>query len=432
MWEIRNVNLPDGQRACVQIERDKIVGITAEPRCVVYVDGNGYQLFPGFIDSHIHDRTSGYPEFDQPDIETVDSIVRGALAGGVTTVVAMPNPRRPTTTIEALERKISLLKGLAITYKLFFAATDDNDREIAQLVHYLEWVLGVKMYMEETTGNILVRKRENQRKAMIAAMLAGLPTLAHVGNQDMLERNRAALGNPVLTDHCRIRHPAVELSGTEIALQLQEEVGCPLHICHATLYDALVGVDRARQAGRPVTAEACVQHLVRHNGYLQGERGPFFKVNPPLRSPEDMRLLAEGVLQQQLADTIATDHAGHGWEAKMCGVYDKTPSGMTGVQTFFHIMFGFHLQGTISLETLIELTSAGPARLFGLNKGRIAVGADADLIIVDPDGEVEILDETMIAPSRWTPYHRIKYRGEIMAVVAMGQIHNSKLSTRNA
>ena len=122
--------------------------------------------------------------------------------------------------------------------------------------------------------------------------------------------------------------------------------------------------------------------------------------------------------------------APHKKKNKLVGVYDQIPSGMTGVQTFFHIMFSFYKQGVISLDTLIELTSAGPARIFGLKgKGAIKVGYDADMVIVDEDAEVEIRDEHMLSACGWTPYHGEKYPGEILGVVALGQLYNSRLAT---
>ncbi|MBI1961441.1 MAG: dihydroorotase family protein [Parcubacteria group bacterium] len=437
MWELRRVRLyPGGRLVCIQFHGTAFASITDRPQCERYVDGNGYLALPGFIDSHIHDRTSGYPEYDEPDVETVRTIVLAALAGGVTTVVAMPNPRKPTTTIEALERKIALIRDVAITYKLLFGATKDNTGEIAQLGNYLEWVLGVKLYMEPTTGDILVREIVDQRRVMASCAEAGLSVVSHVGNARMLEQNRAQFAEPHLTDHCTIRHPLVELDGTNTALQLARETGCRLHIAHATLPSALALIDNARLAGRLVTAEVCVQHLVRHDGFLQGLAGsltsaPLHKVNPPLRSAEDMRQLVTDALSGGRADTTATDHAPHSFQKKMRARYDDIPSGMTGLQTYFHIMFNFFAQGIISFERLIELTSRGPARIFGLaNKGRIEAGADADLVVVDPEAFVQIREGNTISPCGWTPYHGMECRGAIKAVVARGKLHNSQLTMR--
>lgn len=433
MLEIRNVVLPNGRRGCIQIQDGTIVGITDEPQYSGGIDGNGYLVLPGLIDGHVHDRVSGYPEFDEPDVENVATVARAAILGGVTTIIVMPNPKRPTTTIEALEHKLAAIGEQPITYDIHFGATPDNIGEIRQLKPYRPRVRGVKLYLAKTTGNVMITELADQVRAAEACLEVGLPAPTHAEDQVLLEANRASFGDrqPALADHCLIRSTEVEMSGVKRGLLIHEQTGCPIHFCHISAPESLLLIDDARQAGADVTVEVCPHHISRTNDDLLWSRGAFFKVNPALRTPGQMVELCDLTVHGDYVNSVGSDHAPHSLSAKYRMLYDDIPSGMTGVQTMFNILFDMVARGLMPLARFIELTSAGPARIFGYkNKGRIGVGADADLIIVDPAAEVEIRDEKMASPCRWTPYHGLVTRGAIMGVMAKGRLLSGDFSLR--
>ncbi len=374
------------------------------------------RVIPGMIDLHVHSRQPGG---DQK--EDWDHLWRAAVKGGVTTIVTMPNPKPEITTIDTLVLARQLAVKSLIKPLFWFGATPNNSDQI-RLAAKEPDVVGIKMFMGSSTGDLLVSKREDQRLIFQLGYELNLPVATHSEDEEMIKRNLAAFSKPTVQDHHLIRSAEAEIKAVKQALRLASEAKCQLHICHVSTPGSVKLIYAARKAGQKVSLEVAPHHLLLDCRSLKGSRGGFFKMNPPLRSPEEReKLYLQFCLG--LADTVGSDHAPHTKEEKSQSNYKDIPSGVPGVETMLPLLIEWAILSE-NWERLVAVSSFNASRILKIlgDRGSIAVGKRADLVLIDPQGETKITNETVASKCGWSPFAGQKLRGKIRATIVGGEV----------
>ena len=355
------------------------------------LDCRGLHILPGVIDSQVHFREPGLTH--KEDLETGS---RAAVLGGVTAVFEMPNTDPPTTSAEALADKLARAKGrMHCDFAFWVGGTHANVAEIAELER-LPGAAGIKVFMGSSTGNLLVAD-----DAGVLAILEATRRRAAFHSEDearLVERKGLRVpGDP--SSHPVWRDAIAALRSTERLIRLARQARAQVHVLHISTREEIALLQGAKDVA---SCEATPHHLTL-SAEDYARLGAKMQMNPPVRGPEHRagiwRGLADGVI-----DVIGSDHAPHTLEEK-ARRYPESPSGMTGVQTLIPIMLDHVAAGRLTLQRFVDLTSAGPARLFGIvGKGRIAAGYDADFTVVDLKRRETIRDAWIASRCGWTPY----------------------------
>src|SRR5579883_916906 len=356
------------------------------------------------IDSHVHFREPGATHK-----EDFASGTRAALAGGVTTILDMPNTQPSTDNREHLaEKKALAAKKAVVDYGLYLGATNSN---IEEALAISDQVVALKLYMGSSTGSLLVTEFAPLYRHFSTFPLHK-PIVVHAEDEQSL-KYFGSLGSK---DHNQSRPPLSAQIAVSRALAIAEKTGRALHIAHTTTARELELIREAKQKGVHVTCEVTPLHLFLSEED-QHRLGNFGKVNPPLRSASDRAALWTYL---DTIDTIATDHAPH-TRAEKNQPYEQAPSGMPGVQTMLPLLLTAASEGKVTLNEIVKRCVAHPARIFGLKtKGALAIGKDADIVLVNPDVEYELTDEQMLSKCGWTPFAGRKIRGRIEQVFLRG------------
>src|SRR5437868_6738943 len=357
------------------------------------IDCRGLHVLPGVIDSHVHMREPGLTH--KEDLETGS---RGAVLGGVTAVFEMPNTEPTTTTAATLADKVT--RGhhrMHCDFAFYVGATRENTHEFAMLER-LPGACAVKVFMGSSTGSLLIEDDEGVRNVFKAIRRRA----AFHSEDEYRLRERMHLrveGNP--GSHPVWRDAAAALMCTQRLIKLARETGKRVHVLHVTTRDEALFLAEHKDVA---TAEATPSHLTLAAPDCYQRLGTLAQLNPPIRDASHRDGLWQG-LAQGVIDSIGSDHSPHTREEKS-HLYPKTHSGMTGVQTLVPIMLDHVNAGRLSLARFVDLTSAGPARIYGIaRKGRIATGYDADLTVVDMKRRETVTDHWIASRSKWTPYN---------------------------
>lgn len=377
---------------------------TAEP-----MDCTGLHVLPGVIDSQVHFREPG-----PTHKEDLASGSAGAAAGGVTAFFEMPNTSPLTITAEAIDDKLSRADGRSWTDYAFYvggaAASIPNLPEL----EYKKGICGVKIFMGASTGDLLSPDDETIR----GILKAGRRVVAvHAEDNDRLQERAHLVADGVpVTMHPVWRDVEVCLKATQRILKLAEETRRRVHVLHITTGEEMELLGRHKHIA---SVETTPQHLTLCAPDDYERIGSRAQMNPPIRDAEQRDALWRAV-EAGIVDVIGSDHAPHTLEEKD-KPYPQSPSGMTGVQTLVPIMLNHVNEGRLTLERFVDMTSAGPARIFRIaGKGRIAVGYDADFTVVDMKADREITDSWIKSKSGWTPYDGKRVTAWPMATIIRG------------
>jgi dihydroorotase len=373
------------------------------------VDARGLHVLPGVIDAQVHFREPGFPH--KEDLATGTT---AAVLGGVTAVLEMPNTEPPTTSAERLGDKIGRLRGRArCDVGFFVGASPDNLGELHQL-EVLPGCVGVKVFMGSSTGTLLV----SDDPSLARVLSEGHRRVAvHAEDEDRLNaRKHLATGNA--QQHPVWRDAETALNATWRILALARRFGRRVHVLHVTSGDELPVIAECRDLA---TCEVTPQHLTLAAPDCYERLGTRAQMNPPIRDASHREALWAGI-NGGLIDVIATDHAPHTLDEK-ARPYPSSPSGMPGVQTLLPVMLDHVAAGRLSLERLVDLVCAGPARVWGIaGKGRLAVGYDADLTLVDLAASRVLRDSDMASRAGWTPFDGMRVTGWPMITIVRGRI----------
>jgi dihydroorotase len=385
---------------CIGISDGKIAAISEGLDGDTVYDFGNKLVIPGAIDAHVHLRDPGATHK-----EDFASGSLAALHGGVTCVLDMPNTKPPTTTAESLREKKALAESKSfVDFGLFAGVQPGCDIESLSR----EGAVGFKLYMAGTTGELAAESLENVADELRAVASTGKILAVHAEDEGL--RGKGAESS--LADHLKNRSNECETSAIRKLLGLRVE-GLRAHVCHVSARESLPLLAQAPN----ITSEITPHHLL-----LDGDAklGSFGKVNPPLRRREDRQALFAALVDGRF-EVIASDHAPHTIEEKEED-FDYAPCGMPGVETTLPLMMQLVRERHITIADVVRRMCERPAELHRLNKGRIEVGYDADLVVLDPTASREIKADNLHHKCAWTPYEgrsgifpkAVFLRGEIM------------------
>ncbi|MFA7653926.1 MAG: amidohydrolase family protein [Candidatus Magasanikbacteria bacterium] len=393
---------------------------------------NNLIALPALIDPHVHFRTPGAEH--KEDWITGSS---AAFAGGVTTVIDMPNNNPPAIDYVSLISKKKIIddqitqSGRPLKYYLYLGATPTNWTEFEKC-H--DEVIGIKLFMGASTGNLLVDKLTDQEKIFAEAARLNMLVAVHAEDEEIIKaKSQQFIANSV-NDHSKIRSRSAAVKAVSQAIALAEKYGTRLYVCHVSTADEIEIIKSAKARGVKVFAEVTPHHLfLNQNAYES--LGALAQMNPPLRTPEDQNALWQAI-NEGIIDTIGTDHAPHTLEEK-AKPYPTSPSGVPNIENYLALLLNAAGQSLarrsyagntknnnkitldnqpnnnynigakaakISLEKIVELTHDNPQKIFNLPK-------NDDWVVVDLDKEKTIKNEDQKTKCGWSPYAGMKLKG---------------------
>ena len=394
---ITNAELADGRVVDVRVAGERIDAVAADLDPAAgekVVDAVGNLLLPSAIDAHVHFREPGFSHK-----ETWETGTRSAAAGGVTTVIDMPNTSPATVTGDAFDAKAAAAEAACIDYGLNGGVTGGWDPD--SLFDRPLCALG-EVFLADSTGDMGVAP-DDFEAAVDHAVDEGVTVTVHAEDETLFDESvrdgdAGGEGRAANADlWSAYRTAEAEAEAVEYATGVGQELGADIHIAHTSTPE---GIDAAVDGG--ATCEVCPHHLYLSRDDLD-DLGTYGRMNPPLRSEDRREAVFERVADGTV-DIVATDHAPHTREEKDAGLWDA-PSGVPGVETMLPLLLESARQGDLSYERVVDLVAHTPAERFDLDaKGRIEVGRDADLVLVDPDNPQEIRGDDIHSKSGWTPF----------------------------
>ncbi len=371
-------------------------------------DCTGLHILPGVIDTQVHFREPGMTHK-----EDLESGSRSAVMGGVTAVFEMPNTDPLTIDDGALADKIGRAIGrMHCDFAFFVGGTADNSGRVAEY-EMLPGCAGIKVFMGSSTGTLLIPD-----DASLRAILENIRRRAsfHAEDEPRLNERKGERieGDP--RSHPVWRDPVAALRATTRLIALARETGKRVHVLHVSTAEE---IDLLAAHKDVATVEVTPHHLTLVAPECYERLGTRAQMNPPVRDQRHRDAIWRGVADGTV-DILGSDHAPHTLEEKS-KIYPASPSGMTGVQTLVPIMLDHVAAGRLTLDRFVDLSSHGPARVFGIaNKGRIANGYDADFTVVDLKRRETITNQWVASKAGWTPYDGMTVTGWPVGTIVRG------------
>lgn len=423
------VNEGRQEKGSVVIENSKIAEVLyggKQPTvvCDEIIDAEGSYLLPGVIDDHVHFRDPGFTQ--KGDISTES---RAAAAGGVTSIMDMPNTHPQTITLDALNAKFDLMaeKSL-VNYSCYFGATNNNYNMLDSLDK--KRVCGIKLFMGSSTGDMLVDKMNsllnifNGTDLLIAAHCEDHNTIKENTEKysKQYDEHRASSfsGDLPPSYHPRIRSIMACYRSSELAVRLARLADARLHILHLSTAKELSLFDDLPLSEKRITAEACVGHLLFNSTFYTTLKSRI-KCNPAIKTNENREAIRKAV-NSGLIDVIATDHAPHLLSEKMGGAL-KAASGMPMIQFSLVSMLGLVDEEVFTLEKIVEKMCHAPAQIYGIaNRGYIRSGYQADLVLVRPGEEWIVTNDCILSKCKWSPLEGNAFRWKVEKTFINGHL----------
>ncbi|WP_294354711.1 dihydroorotase [uncultured Sphingomonas sp.] len=405
------VHTPGGPvQTDVGVSGGRIVAIGQVSDAGRTIDCTGLDILPGVIDTQVHFREPGLVHKEDLESGSV-----AAVMGGVTGVFEMPNTKPNTDSAEAIADKLARAKDrMWCDHAFYVGATHHNPQVLAQLER-MPGTAGVKIFMGASTGDLLVSD-----DATLSQVLAhGTRRVAiHAEDEDRMNARENERVTGDASSHPVWRDDESAILATRRILGLARAAGRRIHVLHVTTPAELELLGQNKDIA---TCEVTPQHLTLAGEEAYPRLGTLAQMNPPIRSGAHRNGLWHW-LNQGVPDVIGSDHAPHTLEEKS-KPYPASPSGMPGVQTLLPLLLDHAANGRLSLQRVIELTSAGAQRIFGIvGKGRIVAGYDADFTVVDLKKRWTIEDRWLASRSGWSPFTGMELTGKPIGTIVRGQV----------
>lgn len=400
--------------ADVLIDEGRVVAVGPRlkvPAGCTKIDAVGRLVLPGFVDLHVHFREPGF-EYK----ESIQSGAAAAVAGGFTSVCCMPNtnPVNDNQAITELMLDRARAAGLANVFPIGAITKGSEGKELAEIGDLRRAGCVAISDDGKPVMNSLV-----MRRAMEYALAFDVPVVDHCEDLHLAEggcMNEGAIST-------ELGLPGMPAAAEDVMVArnvaLAELTGARLHLAHISTEGSVRMVREAKSRGLKVTAEACPHHFTITEETVRGYN-TYAKMNPPLRTWKDVQAIKEG-LRDGTIDVIATDHAPHASQEKQLG-FTEAPFGIVGLETALPLTLALVDEGVLSLESAVDKLSTAPAKAFGLAKGTLAVGADADVAIVDQQEQWEVDPAKFRSKSRNTPFAGWKVKGRVTTTIVSGRV----------
>jgi dihydroorotase len=415
-------------RGHVLVQDGKVLEVLARddlPPARETIDAAGLHVLPGLIDPHVHFRSPGL-EYKE-DFETGSL---GAAAGGITTVIDMPNVQPPTSNVEGFQAKVAAAQGRSyVDYGIYAVLVEGNMDQILPLAE--AGVVGYKIFLGETVGNVPAPPDGEIIEAWRIMAGTGLRCGVHAEDNGVvlyLRKKLQAQGRRDPLAHLESRPAVAEAEAISRAILFAREARSKLMIYHMSSAEGVELLRRGRADGVDVMGETCPHYLLMQaDDMVRLGLGTLLKVNPPVRAKEHGEALWRGLLDGTI-QVIGTDHAPHTPEEKMAGdpMGDiwTAAAGWPGVETNVPLMLTQVNAGRMTLKHYVKVQSEGPARAWNLwpRKGNLGRGADADMTIVDLHKEGRIDKDRLHSKSKVTPFHGFRVKGLPVYTVVRGTV----------
>ncbi|HDN76189.1 MAG TPA: allantoinase AllB [Acidilobales archaeon] len=413
---------PDGiYQADIVIEEGVIREIgknLSKPSGFEVIDAKGMLVLPGIVDEHVHMR--------EPGLEYKDDFTHGtmaAAAGGVTTVIEMPNTLPPVENSRILRNKAALLSKKAyVDFALTGVLHDANIHEFEDMLS--EGAVGFKVFLGPTTGDIPAPNDGSLYEILLKSSKYNVTIAFHAENWNLVKYftekvKKTGRRDPLV--HTDSRPPICEEDAIQKLILYSKRTGGRVLIVHMSAKEGIVLLRHARISGLNVYGETCPHYL-----YLDSsdyaKYGSLMKVNPPIRDRSHKEELWRAIRDGTITN-LGSDHAPHTIEEKKRDIWNAA-SGFIGVQTFLPLMINAALEGLMPITKIPELMAQNPAKLYGLypKKGVIRVGSDGDLVIVDPKEKTVIKREDLYSKNPITPFIGWRLKGRVKYTILRGHI----------
>lgn len=380
-------------------------------RTLTVINAKKKLVMPGFIDLHVHLREPGF-EYK----ETIKTGARAAAAGGYTTICPMPNTRPVIDNAKMLRWILDKAEQESVVNVLPVGAIT-LDQAGQEMVNVKEMKENGAAALSEDGKSVM--DSALYERAMKEAALYDIPIFAHCEDKSLVGKGVINAGKKAEEFGLLGISNAVEDIITARDILLAKETGARLHICHCSTKDSAMMIGLAKREGLKVTGEVCPHHFSLSDEDITANDSNY-KMNPPLRKPEDVQALKEA-LRDDVIDVIATDHAPHSAEEKN-KPFTEAPFGIIGMETAFALtMTKLVKPGYLTLRQMVEKMSVNPARILKLDKGCIGEGCIADLVIADPDVEYTIDKELFYSMGRNTPFQGVRVSGRVEYTFVSGK-----------
>ncbi len=397
----------------------KITETNSEIKADFVIDAKKKFLLPGGIDCHVHFREPGMEFKGNWKTES-----KAAVAGGITTVIDMPNTIPSTTTLKTLAEKRKIAgKNSLVNFGFHFGAEKGKIAEINKVKN----IAAIKVFMGSSTGNLLVEEEKELEKIFRKAKQKNLITVLHAEDEKEIKKNMEKakkLNWNNIKFHNKIRSEKAEVLAIKKALKLQKKIGNKIHFLHVSTKKGLKEILKAKKKSSKITCEVCPHHLFLNERNLKTLKN-FGKMNPPLRTKKDNEFLMQKLKQEKI-DFIATDHAPHLKKEKQKKYFDA-PSGVTEIETVFPLLLNEVAKKKMKIQLLQKILCENPAKIYGIkNKGKIKEGFDADLVLVDLNKSFTVENSKLHYKCKWSPFNGIKLKGVIEKTFIAGKEVYSK------
>ncbi|MXZ48173.1 MAG: dihydroorotase [Candidatus Dadabacteria bacterium] len=375
------------------------------------IDASGQIVAPGFVDIHVHLREPGYEHK-----ETIKTGCLAAAAGGFTSIVCMPNtnPINDNASVTEYILLKARTEGIVNVFPIGAITKGEKGKELADIGEMCEaGCVGISDDGMPVTDSGLMRK------AMEYVKPFGIPVITHaedtglsaggVMNEGFVSTELGLRGIPAASEEVGVVRDII----------LCELTGTPLHICHVSTRGSVRLVREAKKRGAKVTAEATPHHFTLTDKLVYGYNTDA-KMNPPLRTQEDVDAILEGIADGTI-DVIATDHAPHSQDEKNVE-FDLAPFGIVGLETALSLSLELVEKGIITLEEMIKKLTVAPSEIVGIERGTLVLGSIADLVVFDPGMSCTVNPEEFFSKSRNTPFSGWELKGVVSNTIVSGKV----------